>query len=193
MGTSEGILDTCSEGITLINRVSAYFIERVVDQMRKRIFKNSLPGQGVGFFLILALISFGCAGASNYGKIKRSPEITQNFKNYEVLPDYTYFHNGWENNPYAIVGIRSDYNLVSKKNLWKQIDANTTSIQRLVDALFEDYHLYPYGFYMTAPDGSEIGILYSSISNVSIKMVDEKSVMIVMSPVYLRGGGRYDF
>jgi hypothetical protein len=161
--------------------------------MIHQILKNSIQKGSVGLFLLSAFFLMGCASTSNFGQVKRSPEITQNFKNYQVLPGYTYYHNGWENNPYAIVGIRADYSIVSKKNLWKQIDASPASIQRLVDALFEDFQLYPYGSYMIAPDGSEIGILYSSISNVSIKMVDEKSVMIMIEPVYLRGGGRYDF
>jgi hypothetical protein len=163
--------------------------------MSQRKYLNVRAGHFIRIFLLFALIIPSYACASNYGKTKRSSEITQSFKNYEVLPGYTYYHNGWENNPYAIVGIRSDFSLVSTKNLWKQIDTDSTdspSIQRLVDAIFEDFQFYPYGSYMVAPNGTEIGILYSSISNVAIKMMDENSVMIIFEPVYLWGGGRYD-
>jgi hypothetical protein len=147
--------------------------------------KDGFCVRGVRVCLLFAFIITCGACTANHGTTERSPEVNRAFKNYEVWPGYTYYHNGWENNPYAIVGIRAPYKLVSSQKLWKQIDADKTSIQRLVDALFEDYQLYPYGAYILAPNGEEIGVLYSSISNVSIKMTAEMSVMIIFDTAYL--------
>ena len=162
--------------------------------MTKRTTNSGLIVPIMVMSLVTALLFVGNASAASWGKIKRNSEVREQFKNYNVLPEYNYFYNGWENNPYAIVGVLSEYSLVSKRDLWKAATDSDASIQNLVDALFEDGQFtVPYGFQILAPDGSEMGIFYSTITNVAVKMVGDKSFMLIFDKVYLWGGGRYDF
>ena len=43
--------------------------------------------------LIVALVLIGgCAGSGNYGRLQRSREVDQIFRDYRVLPDHKYYY-----------------------------------------------------------------------------------------------------
>ena len=68
--------------------------------------------------LFAATMITGCL--ESYGRIKRSPELTQAFQSYTVEPDYKYYYYGLTNHPYAIIGIDPAYHISSK--VWREID-----------------------------------------------------------------------
>ena len=62
-----------------------------------------------GLVLISIGIIAGCT--SKYGRIQRNTEVTELFETQQILPDHTYYYNGFEAIPYVIVGIDNQYTL----------------------------------------------------------------------------------
>jgi hypothetical protein len=112
------------------------------------------------FFANIFLLT-GCA--ENYGRLQRSEEIDKIFKTYRVLPDHKYYYIGPTGRPDAIMGIHSDYKLVTTQ--WTQFDPSDDTLKTGVDSI-NFYHstrvrYYPYGFIILDPEGNQVGIWYS--------------------------------
>ena len=69
------------------------------------------------FSMIITALS-GCT-MSNYGKLKSTPDVTQSFETYQILPNHKYYFRGAKSRPTVIVGINENYELNLK--LWVQI------------------------------------------------------------------------
>ena len=135
---------------------------------------------------VLALFLAACATA-NTGGVRRSPEVAQAFETYQVNPDFNYYHYNQENNPYAVVGLLKDYFI--KDPDWRPFDPNSDKYQKVIDLVksFPDYYNFPYGSYIVDPQGSRIGMWYSTLPSPGISVNPEtKKVSINAARPWLR-------
>ena len=126
----------------------------------------------------------GCL--DTYGRIKRSPEITQAFQSYKVEPDYKYYYYGPANYPYAIIGIDPAYHLSS--NVWREIDPETESFEKMVYRVWGgDYHSTISGASILSPTGEKVGTWYSSIWFVAIRFEENNRIAVMPDTPFVRG------
>jgi hypothetical protein len=134
--------------------------------------------------LMMAILS-GC-GSPNYGRLQSSHEVTQMFKNNQILTDHQYYLSGYQRIPYGIVGIGNNYRLRSSH--WKPIDLNPTLLNQLAYRMEHVYSNAPRGAWILDQDGQRIGIWYSSRYHTRVKMEKDNNVVVVTpEPPDLRG------
>ena len=144
------------------------------------------------FFLPLAsaavlsvLLLAACAASGANGGLVRSADVTQQFRSYEPAPQYRYYHSGWSNNPYAIVAIDARYSL--RDRLWTAFTPDGDTLKKLLNALYEDYNLSPYGAYIVDARGNRIGLWYSAIRWAVVRVDEQaRTVDIIPDTPYLR-------
>lgn len=142
------------------------------------IFKYNFPWQITIVFLTMCMIVVTTACAANQGSLRRNPEITEAFESYQVLPNHRYYHLGWANRPYAVVGIQESYQI--KSNQWIEFDPEPQTLKRVVDAveIFSEWGYYrAFGSYILGAKGNRIGVWYSSLWIASVQ-VDEASKLV---------------
>ena len=150
------------------------------------MFENNLiVARAKGWFLFLNIILVlmiavlsGC-GSPNYGRLQSSHEVTQMFKNNQILSDHQYYFSGFQRIPYAMVGIGNNYKLRSSR--WKPIDLDPTSLNQLIYRMVHVYSLEPRGAWILDPDGNRVGIWYSSTYQTTVKM-EKDNHLVVLSP-----------
>lgn len=134
--------------------------------------------------LIAATMLSGCL--ENYGRIKRSPELTQAFQSYKVEPGYKYYYYGQSNYPYAIIGIDPAYHLSSK--VWREIDPETEQFRKMVYSVWGgDYYSSITGARILSPSGEKVGIWYSSIWFVAIRFEENNRIAVMPDTPFIRG------
>ncbi len=136
-----------------------------------RLFLSILPA------LMMAVLS-GC-GSSNYGRLQSSHEVTQVFRNNQILSDHQYFYSGFQRIPYGIIGIDNTYTLRSSH--WKPIELNPTLLNQLKYRMARVYSLDPRGAWILDPEGNRMGIWYSSRSNTRIR-IEKNNQIVVLTP-----------
>jgi len=142
------------------------------------LFLNVIP------VLLIALLS-GC-GSPNYGRLQSSHEVTQMFKNNQILSDHQYYFSGFQRIPYSIVGIGNNYKLRSSR--WKPIDLNPTILNQLAYRMSHVYSLEPRGAWILDPNGNRVGIWYSSTYQTTVKIGKDNHIVVVTpEPPDLRG------
>jgi len=137
--------------------------------------------------LILGVVAVfpGCSGM--YGSYKRDAEIYQSFQSNHVVENYTYYYNGVGNLVYAIIGIDPKYQIHSK--FWREIKPNTEEFKKLASRIWEDYGYQTYGADLLDPTGNKIGIVYTSIYEVVVKMLGDNQIEVMLGTPYLWGPG----
>ena len=157
------------------------------------MFNNSLIVTGAkGWFLslniVLALmmaVLSGCS-SSTRGRLQSSQEVTQVFKNNQILSDHQYYFSGFQRIPYGIIGIGNKYNLRSSR--WKPIDLNPTLLNQLVYRMEHVYSIEPRGAWILDQAGNRVGIWYSSRNQTRVKIEKDDSVIVLTpEPPDLRG------
>ena len=126
--------------------------------------------------LMMAVLS-GC-GSPNYGRLQSSHEVTQMFKNNQILSDHQYYFSGFQRIPYGIIGIGSRYRLRSSR--WKPIELNPTLLNQLAYRMDHVYSLEPRGAWILDPDGNRVGIWYSSRDETRVKIEKNDYVVVVI-------------
>jgi hypothetical protein len=116
---------------------------------------------------------------SNYGTLKRNPEITTAFKNGRIFPDHKYYYIGRSGMPYAVVGIHNDYKLQSR--LWEEIDPAGDQLNTLIGRMYDRHGDSPHGSSILDPAGQQIGIWYSTWDYTAVKM-EEGNRVVIHSP-----------
>ena len=137
----------------------------------------------VCIFLLAGLFLGACASGP-YGGLQRSTDVGQEFRTYTAVSEYRYYHSGWSNNPYAIIAITPDYTL--KDRLWTRFTPTGETLEKLMNALYDDHNLTPYGAYILDHRGNRIGIWYSAIQWAAVKVDDQThTVDIIPDTPYL--------
>lgn len=115
-------------------------------------------------FLLLAffLLMQGCVAISSpNGGLQKRMEVEQLFESGTLLTDHTYYTDGSEIEPDAIIAISNEFQLQTQ--LWSQRDWTVTDLKKAVFWM----QTAEYGFCSTeggvliAPDGQQIGVWYS--------------------------------
>ena len=150
--------------------------------------------KGTALIFAALIIHLGCA--ENYGRLRRSPEVNDIFKSYQVLSDHRYYFSGPESRPEVILGIHRDYTL--KTTQWTEVVLTESLLRKWVDWLnfhFDSYVRYfPAGYAILDPDGKQVGIWYS-IWDYAPVIFNEDNVIEVFPPIMsdpFRGGGEYN-
>ena len=110
------------------------------------------------FFLLIT----GCAGiSSSSGGLQKRMEVEQLFESGTLLPDHTYYTDGPESDPNAIIAISNRFQLQTK--VWSQKDWVAEDLEKAVYWMqFAEYGFCDTeGGVLIAPDGQQIGIWYS--------------------------------
>jgi hypothetical protein len=147
------------------------------DKLNVARAKNGLLFLSIILALITAVIS-GCS-SSTQGRLQSSPEVTQVFKNNQVLSDHQYYFSGFQRIPYGIIGIGNRYKLRSSR--WKPIDLNPTLLNQLAYRMDHVYSIEPSGAWILDQEGNRIGIWYSSRSETKVK-IEKDNYVVVVSP-----------
>lgn len=125
--------------------------------------------------LLLAGMLTGCF--KNYGRVKLDENIVGMFVDGRVPADYKYYFNGRDTMPYAIVGIKPEYQLVSK--FWTPVPANTEAFRKMArNAWTQPPYDPPVAGYLMTPEDAEIGLWYSYYPWATIKMEGGRAVSI---------------
>ena len=130
--------------------------------------------------LLAAMILISAMGCvQKYGSLKQNAEVQQTFQSFEVLPDYTYYIQGLESQPFAIAGIHQRYELNAK--LWQQFDPAAPALEDLIGRLIIRHGHEPRGFIILDHNGEKLGIWYSSFHWATIQTGKDNHI-IVLSP-----------
>lgn len=108
----------------------------------------------------------GCASnwTKHNGSYEQDDAVKTMFETYELVSEYNYFFDGYASSPEAILGIQRDFELIkvsgwANKTSWQQFETDGAKLKELVDAMKRQRR---YGYIIKAPDGNQIGILYTS-------------------------------
>lgn len=136
----------------------------------------------------MVAILLGCAPCTDCGSLKRQHDITTLFFNNEIVPGYNYYYNGREQWPSAIMGIDSDYTVVSK--FWKSVDLEGEALSqwlRDVTIWKEPRRAALNGAEILDPNGARVGVFFSKYDNLVTKF--DGTTIQVYPPSYLAGEG----
>jgi len=131
---------------------------------------------------IVIMVLAGCSMA-NYGQLKPNDEVTQAFKNSQILPNLKYYYRGTYSRPIAIVGIKENYELDSK--LWVKIDPDSKDFQALIKKVSlqgSGSIVNPWGFIILDPSGKEAGVWYSAIRAAAVEIKADGQI-VNLSPL----------
>ncbi len=135
--------------------------------------KNVFLAAWQHYLLFLFLLFFlGACVAGGGGPslgLQKNLEVGELFRSATILPDHTYYVQGPESDPEAIMGLKNKYQLRSR--LWSRVEWTEKEMARVVfwmdkrgmDLCSSD------GGNIVAPDGQIIGIWYSQRNSSVIK------------------------
>ena len=142
----------------------------------RKCFVNGMAVAVLGF-VILAVIA-GCAAGTG-ARLDRSLEVLNDFMAARVLPDHRYYTTGPQGAPDAILGVSTDYTLVSDR--WTGKEMTPELLRRLVGRMNTEF-LSPVvgllGAHVLGPEGQRIGVWYSGVGLTTVVMLNEKEVRI---------------
>ena len=150
--------------------------------MKIRRWTTKLIIQSSICFLLVALAA-GCAG--NYGRYKLDAGVLQSFRDNQVPSDYKYYYYGFDTNPYAVVGVEKKYDAGS--NLWREVEPNSEKFKNMIRWMWGDYGYTPYAARILDPSGSPVGVLYTSVREVTIKFSGDNRMTVMLNTPFLWG------
>ena len=135
------------------------------------------------FLLFLGMIS--CSGLiGNYGLMNPSDGIRADFESFNINPEYRYYISGPDLYPNAILGLRKDLRL-DPRTLWKNVAMTPAKMKEIVGNMKTrafQYGLFFYGFEVTIPDGSPVGVWYSIPTARTLLRVNEDKTLWIETP-----------
>lgn len=144
-----------------------------------RIFKAifSAGTAAIAGVLVMAFITVSAAGSG--ARLDRSLEVLNGFLAGTVLPGYTYYTTGVENNPDAILGIKEGITL--RTDRWKDRELTEQLLKRMVGAMNSMYAATSFGLLGSAvlnDQGEQIGVWYSPVGATTVKMLSPTEVRV---------------
>ncbi len=142
--------------------------------------KNILDHKGLLLISAFILIFiWGCL--ENYGRLKRNAEIKTAFETGQLPSEYHYHFFGRRNQPYAVMGLKSDWTL--KSSIWRTVELNTEEFKYMTKWVWEDLGYYKYGANILDPEFEKIGIIYTSSWMATVKVDKDTKTVEVMPHV----------
>ncbi len=133
-------------------------------------------GTGSVALIVLMLMLVGCN--TNYGRFINSAEVDLSFRRGDHQPDYQYFYAGRDTMPYAIIGIDRTYTVPSR--YWIPFEPEPDTLKKMTGNMYWKDRYNPYGSQILAPDGTIIGVWYSSVYLPSVKVDQQKRTVDVL-------------
>ena len=112
---------------------------------------------------VAATLAGNCTMA-NIGSLRPSAEVSRQFENREVNPNYRYWYLNQENNPFAVIGLDRGYEF-SDGPLWRTVEPGSLAFKKVVGLV----QVFPVpgsvttGYSLLDPAGRGIGVWYASI------------------------------
>jgi hypothetical protein len=126
---------------------------------------------------VLLLLTSGCM--ANYGSMEQNREIYKLFETYQVLPGYTYYYTGGQNNPTVIMGIHKDYTMTTRS--WTPMGPLTSdTLKKRIDGMDSQIGQWQntYGWVILSPAGEKVGIWYSRLGRTAVKFGENKEISV---------------
>jgi hypothetical protein len=146
---------------------------------------NSLTGrllQAGACILVLTLFG-GCMGS--YGNYNRDSEVFEAFNNQRVPPDYRYYYYHSGSKPIAVIGVEKKYDAGSR--MWREVDPDTEKVKEMVNWIWEDYGYNSFAARINDPSGQQVGIMFTSVREVSIKFAGDNRIAVIPHTPFLWG------
>ncbi len=139
--------------------------------------------------LLLAAVALALLGGclANYGRLETSNEVTQAFKNRQMIDEYRYYYSGRENKPSAVIGIDPAFQFSSR--YWTAVEPS--QFDAIVGRVFIPEYGFVYGAYILAPDGRRAGVWLSWVRTFTAKFEDDRIIVFSPEP-YADADGGYD-
>jgi hypothetical protein len=139
-----------------------------------------------GLFFVSATVFLVACSSATYGRLENSAEVTQVFKNGEILSNHQYYVSGFQRVPYAIIAIDSNYQL--RTGRWQPLDLDSTTLNQIVYRMDFVYSLTPRGAWILDHEGHRLGVWYSAQFQTTVKRGKNNQIMVVSpEPPDLRG------
>jgi hypothetical protein len=119
-------------------------------------------------FLYVAILGATLAAAcamANIGSVRTSAEVTRQFENLEINPNYRYWYLNQENSPFGVIGLDREYGFDGGP-LWRAIEPNSPTFKKVV-GLVESFPVpssMTTGYTIFDHQGRTIGVWYSSLT-----------------------------
>jgi len=153
-----------------------------------KIYESRTITRLLFYSLTLALVVLVFAGCSTpvSGRLQNSSEVTELFKNSQILPNHKYYVSGFQRIPYAIIAVDNNFEL--RTRYWKPLNIDSAALNQLVYRMEHVYSLNPRGAWILDQDGSRVGVWYSSQSQTRVKRDKENRITVANpDPPDLRG------
>ena len=96
-------------------------------------FYSGRHARGTQCVLILLLFTLITGCLDNYGRIQKDASVTDLFTQGRLPADHRYYFIGRENQPWAVIGISPDYQLLTK--YWHEVPPGSKTLaERIRDA-----------------------------------------------------------
>jgi hypothetical protein len=133
---------------------------------------------------IMALTAAGCANMRSFGKFAPDDNARTSFETFQLDPDYRYYITGSDVYPVAILALNKSYSMGN--DLWKELSLTQDSLKEMVTfmqlRLMECCRQSELGFLVYAPNGKQIGTLYSYVGVGITFTVDDNGVVKMSGP-----------
>ena len=118
----------------------------------------------------------GCSAASKNGRLRGNSAVTELFETQQILPDHSYYYNGFQAIPYAIVAIDNQYTL--RSSAWQQIKPDPDYLKQLVTRMQIVYAGIPQGAWIMGPNAERLGLWYSTERQTAVRLREDNSILL---------------
>jgi hypothetical protein len=131
--------------------------------------------------LAVAALLGGCAVA-DFGTVRPSADITRQFQDLDINPNYRYWYLNQENNPFGVLGLDREYHFEGGP-MWGALDPDSATFTKVVGLVksFPAKGSSTTGFEIMDSQGRPIGVWFSSLT-AGINVDFTKKTVSVSTP-----------
>jgi hypothetical protein len=145
-----------------------------------KIFSSQAKTGKTTVLLAVFMMAFIAGPAAGSGaRLDRSKEVLDGFTAGTVLPGYTYYTTGMENNPDAILGIKDGTTLKTER--WKERKMTGQLLRQMVGEMNSTYGAVGAGLLGSAvlnDQGEQVGVWYSPVGMTTVEMLGATEVRV---------------
>lgn len=126
--------------------------------------RGKMTRRAVCLLAIAAALGSACAMA-NFGSIRPSADISRQFQDLDINPNYRYWYLNQENNPFGLLGIDREYGFDGGP-IWAPLDPDAATFKKIVGLVqgFPVKGSSTTGYEIMDSQGRQIGVWFSSLS-----------------------------